>query len=93
MGEKCFRLGACEADQQARRLDRKRRTGNLVGYHSKSTLHLDALPSKELAELECLNNGKPIKVARDFDIGDSVQCLRYYAGWADKITGEVRSTL
>jgi len=44
--------------------------------------------AQELAELECLNNGKPVKVARDFDIGDSVQCLRYYAGWADKITGE-----
>lgn len=27
---------------------------------------------------------------RDFDIGDSVGCLRYYAGWADKIVGQVR---
>ena len=27
---------------------------------------------------------------RDFDIGDSVACLRYYAGWADKIVGQVR---
>ncbi|KAF5369841.1 hypothetical protein D9758_001136 [Tetrapyrgos nigripes] len=44
--------------------------------------------AQELAELEALNNGKPVKVARDFDIGDSVQCLRYYAGWADKITGQ-----
>ncbi|TFK55757.1 NAD-aldehyde dehydrogenase [Heliocybe sulcata] len=41
-----------------------------------------------LAELETLNNGKPVRVARDFDIGDSVQCVRYYAGWADKITGQ-----
>lgn len=31
--------------------------------------------------------------ARDFDIGDSVGCLRYYAGWADKITGQVRPFL
>ncbi len=23
----------------------------------------------------------------DFDIGDSVGCLRYYAGWADKVQG------
>ncbi|KDQ64863.1 hypothetical protein JAAARDRAFT_118917 [Jaapia argillacea MUCL 33604] len=44
--------------------------------------------AQELAELETLNNGKPVRVARDFDIGDSIQCLRYYAGWADKITGE-----
>ncbi|KAF9452466.1 aldehyde dehydrogenase [Macrolepiota fuliginosa MF-IS2] len=44
--------------------------------------------AQELAELESLNNGKPVKIARDFDIGDSVQCLRYYAGWADKIIGQ-----
>ncbi|KAF8913818.1 aldehyde dehydrogenase domain-containing protein [Gymnopilus junonius] len=44
--------------------------------------------AEELAELETLNNGKPKKIARDFDIGDSVQCLRYYAGWADKIIGQ-----
>ncbi|OBZ71778.1 Aldehyde dehydrogenase [Grifola frondosa] len=44
--------------------------------------------AQELAELETLNNGKPIRIARDFDIGDSVACLRYYAGWADKITGQ-----
>ena len=64
--------------------------------------------AQELAELESLNNGKPVRIARyvssdqdffpsypiegvkrDFDIGDSVQCLRYYAGWADKISGQV----
>ncbi|KAI0069084.1 NAD-aldehyde dehydrogenase [Artomyces pyxidatus] len=44
--------------------------------------------AQTLAELESLNNGKPVKIARDFDIGDSVGCLRYYAGWADKITGQ-----
>ncbi|KAG6900908.1 hypothetical protein C0993_004345 [Termitomyces sp. T159_Od127] len=44
--------------------------------------------AQELAELESLNNGKPVRIARDFDIGDSVQCLRYYAGWADKIVGQ-----
>ncbi|KAF5364220.1 hypothetical protein D9756_000710 [Leucocoprinus leucothites] len=43
---------------------------------------------QELAELEALNNGKPVRIARDFDIGDSIQCLRYYAGWADKIMGQ-----
>ncbi|KAJ8698209.1 hypothetical protein PTI98_004947 [Pleurotus ostreatus] len=44
--------------------------------------------AQELAELETLNNGKPVKIARDFDIGDTIQCLRYYAGWADKIVGQ-----
>jgi len=44
--------------------------------------------AQELAELEALNNGKPVRIAKEFDIGDSIQCLRYYAGWADKITGQ-----
>ncbi|KAJ7368206.1 aldehyde dehydrogenase domain-containing protein [Mycena albidolilacea] len=44
--------------------------------------------AQELGELESLNNGKPVRIARDFDIGDTVQCLRYYAGWADKIAGQ-----
>ena len=39
-----------------------------------------------VAELETLNNGKPVKVARDLDIGDSVQCLRYYAGTSRRLT-------
>ena len=43
---------------------------------------------QELAEIETLNNGKPVKIAREFDIGDSVSCLRYYAGWADKLAGQ-----
>ncbi|KDE04467.1 aldehyde dehydrogenase (NAD+) [Microbotryum lychnidis-dioicae p1A1 Lamole] len=41
-----------------------------------------------LGELESVNGGKGVRVARDFDIGDSVACLRYYAGWTDKIAGE-----
>ncbi|TDL29623.1 aldehyde dehydrogenase [Rickenella mellea] len=44
---------------------------------------------QELAELESLNNGKPVRIARDYDIGDTIQCLRYYAGWADKIVGQL----
>lgn len=41
-----------------------------------------------LAELESLDNGKPVWMARDVDIVDSVGCLRYYAGLADKIEGK-----
>lgn len=26
---------------------------------------------------------------REVDIADSIGCLRYYAGWADKIVGQV----
>ena len=41
----------------------------------------------ELAALETLDNGKPIHDARNADLPLVVDCLRYYAGWADKIQG------
>jgi len=41
----------------------------------------------ELAALESLDNGKPVKDARHGDIPLALDCLRYYAGWADKIQG------
>ncbi|CAE6471136.1 unnamed protein product [Rhizoctonia solani] len=44
--------------------------------------------AQTLAELEALDNGKPVAVARDVDVADSVGCLRYYAGWADKNHGQ-----
>ena len=43
---------------------------------------------EELAALETLDNGKPISDALNADLPLVVDCLRYYAGWADKITGE-----
>lgn len=42
----------------------------------------------ELAALETLDNGKPISDALAADLPLVIDCLRYYAGWADKITGE-----
>jgi len=44
---------------------------------------------EELAQLESLDNGKPIAVARAADVPLTVEHFRYYAGWADKIEGEV----
>ncbi|KAH7105698.1 NAD-aldehyde dehydrogenase [Auriculariales sp. MPI-PUGE-AT-0066] len=44
---------------------------------------------QDLADLETLNNGKPNRFARDSDIGDSIACLRYFAGWTDKDGGQV----
>jgi acyl-CoA reductase-like NAD-dependent aldehyde dehydrogenase len=41
----------------------------------------------ELAELESLDNGKPLASAKG-DIAASVAHLRYYAGWPTKIEGE-----
>jgi aldehyde dehydrogenase (NAD+) len=44
---------------------------------------------EDLAALEVLDNGKPISEARHADLPLVVDCLRYYAGWADKIEGRV----
>ncbi len=44
----------------------------------------------ELALLEVLNTGKPLKIARMFDVGLSAECLRYHAGWATKLQGATR---
>lgn len=42
----------------------------------------------ELSALESLDNGKPISEARAADLPLVIDCLRYYAGWADKIHGK-----
>ena len=42
----------------------------------------------ELAELETLDNGKPIKESRYADLPLVIDAFRYYAGWADKIHGQ-----
>jgi acyl-CoA reductase-like NAD-dependent aldehyde dehydrogenase len=47
---------------------------------------------EELAELETLNNGKPIFESRFVDIPMTADVLRYYAGWATKIHGETINT-
>jgi aldehyde dehydrogenase (NAD+) len=43
--------------------------------------------AEELAGLETLDNGKPIRDSRAADIPLVIDCIRYYAGWADKIHG------
>ncbi|KAJ5895154.1 hypothetical protein N7495_006845 [Penicillium taxi] len=45
-----------------------------------------------LATIETWDNGKPYSVALNDDIGEVTSCLRYYAGWADKITGQTITT-
>lgn len=42
-----------------------------------------------LAQLEALDNGKPINEARAADLPLAIDHFRYYAGWATKISGEV----
>ncbi len=41
--------------------------------------------ARELAVVETLNGGKPIRESRDFDIPVVANHFFYYAGWADKL--------
>ncbi|MCP6756269.1 aldehyde dehydrogenase family protein, partial [Klebsiella pneumoniae] len=43
---------------------------------------------EEFAQLETLDNGKPLGVARVADVPLTIEHFRYYAGWATKIEGE-----
>ncbi len=50
----------------------------------------DALEARidEFATIETLDNGKPIFESRYVDLPTAIDALRYFAGWADKITGD-----
>ncbi|MDB5201737.1 MAG: betaine-aldehyde dehydrogenase [Ferruginibacter sp.] len=41
--------------------------------------------ARELAVIETLDGGKPIRESRDFDIPTAANHFFYYAGWADKL--------
>src|ERR1700737_2440433 len=45
--------------------------------------------ARELAVLETLNGGKPIKESRDVDVPLAAAHFFYYGGWADKLEGAV----
>ena len=53
------------------------RLGDLVEKHA-----------DELAEIEALDNGKPVTDARVGDVAFSYELLRYMAGWSTKICGQ-----
>src|SRR5262245_59436532 len=42
----------------------------------------------ELAEMEALDNGKPVTNARKGDVEGSIGMFRYMAGWATRLNGE-----
>lgn len=44
--------------------------------------------AEEFALLETLDAGKPVNNARRVDVPGAVAALRYFAGWATKLTGE-----
>ena len=46
----------------------------------------------EMAAVEALDNGKTFFWAKNADITASIECIRYYSGWADKIQGKTIET-
>ena len=52
------------------------RLGDLIDKHN-----------EELAQLESLDNGKPLAVARAADVPLAAELFRYMAGWATKLEG------
>jgi phenylacetaldehyde dehydrogenase len=58
---------------------------------SKLVLKLGDLLEKhadEFAEIEALDNGKPVTNARRDDVGGSINMFRYMAGWSTRLVGE-----
>ena len=45
--------------------------------------------AEELAQIESLDNGKPVGLAQYVDVNGAVAHLRYFAGWPTKIEGGV----
>ncbi|HEX7609251.1 MAG TPA: aldehyde dehydrogenase family protein [Solirubrobacteraceae bacterium] len=45
--------------------------------------------AEELAQIESLDNGKPVGLAQYVDVAGTVGHLRYFAGWPTKIEGSV----
>jgi acyl-CoA reductase-like NAD-dependent aldehyde dehydrogenase len=45
--------------------------------------------AEELAQIESLDNGKPVGLAQYVDVNGAIGHLRYFAGWATKIEGNV----
>jgi acyl-CoA reductase-like NAD-dependent aldehyde dehydrogenase len=43
---------------------------------------------EEFAQLESLDNGKPVTLARMIDVGGTVHQFRHFAGWPERIFGE-----
>ncbi|HEV7941997.1 MAG TPA: aldehyde dehydrogenase family protein [Solirubrobacteraceae bacterium] len=59
--------------------------GRLIGALADAVHQHD----EELAQIESLDNGKPVKLAQFVDVGGTVAHLRYFAGWPTKIEGAV----
>ncbi|HHH9268726.1 TPA: aldehyde dehydrogenase family protein [Pseudomonas aeruginosa] len=47
--------------------------------------------AEEFAQLDSLDNGKPVVAARNGDVPIAVSVFRYYAGWSTKISGQTNA--
>ncbi|KAJ7915071.1 aldehyde dehydrogenase [Mycena leptocephala] len=47
---------------------------------------------EQFAALEAINVGKPFAIAKSSDMAGTIQCIRYFGGWADKIHGNTIET-
>ncbi|KAJ8693843.1 hypothetical protein PTI98_008796 [Pleurotus ostreatus] len=47
---------------------------------------------EELAAIEALDNGKAFTWALHVDVAVAIETIKYYSGWADKITGQTLET-
>ncbi|WP_160286946.1 aldehyde dehydrogenase family protein [Pseudomonas knackmussii] len=74
---RAFRSGAWSRQAPAERERTLLRFADLVEQHG-----------EELAQLESLNQGKSIHIARAIEVGATVNYMRYMAGWATKIEGQ-----
>ncbi|MCS7061222.1 MAG: aldehyde dehydrogenase family protein [Anaerolineae bacterium] len=46
--------------------------------------------AQQLAEIETLDNGKPLSASKAIDVPSTVDMFRYFAGWPSKIEGAVK---
>ncbi|TEO04721.1 aldehyde dehydrogenase family protein [Pseudomonas aeruginosa] len=47
--------------------------------------------AEQFAQLDSLDNGKPVVAARNGDVPIAVSVFRYYAGWSTKISGQTNA--
>jgi aldehyde dehydrogenase (NAD+) len=74
-------------EQSWGRLPGRDRGRILLAFADQIRAHAD-----ELVELESLDSGKPVSTIRRQDLPAVLDTLTYYAGWADKINGQVIPT-
>ena len=73
---------ACLESKQWRELPARKR--GLLLFRLADLLEQRA---NEIAEVETRNNGKPLFESK-IDVAMAIETFRYYAGWADKLTGD-----